>query len=524
MLQQFETPPREAARDDSLMHQRILRPGDTCWRIARADRFAVIVDAADYFAHAKEAMLKAKHSILLVGWDFDLRIRLTPEDDGEKGRIRLGDFLKELVRRTPGLRIHILQWDMAVLFTMRWQILPMILRDLIGTRRIHLRFDSTHPLLAAHHQKIVVIDDALAFCGGIDMTDHRWDTREHIPNDRRRIDPLGKAYGPWHDSTTAVDGEAARALGELARKRWRFATGQKLPPPNATLDAWPQTLQPQLRNVDVGIARTYPAYRSRKAVHEVERLYLAGIQAARHTIYIENQFLASKRILEALRARLQEDNGPEVLFITPETAESWLEAEIMDSARALCLQRLRQADRHGRFGIYYPVNAAEQSIYVHSKVVVTDNRLLRVGSSNVNNRSMGFDSECDLAIEGTPEEPHTQSTILNLRNNFLAEHLDVSQAAVAQAILAHGSLLRAVEALRKERGRSLRPLPLREVSEAEELLVETRLADPERPAQPERRIEHIAKRAVLRHPIAAAVGFGLLASLALFCVSRMLRS
>ena len=523
MLQEIESPPLTANHEDSHLPQRILRPGDTCWRIARADRFAVIVDAADYFAHAKEAMLKAKHSILLVGWDFDLRIRLTPDDDGEDGRIRLGDFLKELVNRKPGLRIYILKWDMAVFFTMRWEIVPMILHDIVGTRRIHLRFDSTHPLMAAHHQKIVVIDDALAFCGGIDMTEHRWDTREHIPNDRHRIDPAGENYGPCHDSTTAVDGEAARALGELARMRWQFATGQNLPVPDRTLDVWPEALQPQLHDVDVGIARTFPAYGRRDAVSEIEKLYVAAIRAARDTIYIENQFLASKRIVEALCARLQEDDGPEVLFITPQSAESWLEEEVMDSARALCLQRLLRADRHGRFGIYYPVNAAEQSIYVHSKVMVVDDRLLRVGSSNVNNRSMGFDSECDLAVEGTPEEPRTQSTVLNLRNNFLAEHLDVSQAAVAQAILEHGSLLRAVEALRKNEGRSLRPLPLREVSEAEELIVETRLADPERPAQPERRIEHMAKRAVLRHPITAAALLGGAALTGALIASRLFR-
>ena len=110
-----------------------------------------------------------------------------------------------------------------------------------------------------------------------------------------------------------------------------------------------------------------------------------------------------------------------------------------------------------------------------------------------------------------------------MRNNFLAEHLDVSQAAVAQAILERGSLLHAVEALRKDQGRSLRPLPPREVSETEELLVETRLADPECPAQPERRIEHMAKRAVLRHPIAATALLGATVVAGALVASRFFR-
>ena len=37
---------------------------------------AVIIDAADYFLHLKAAILRARHSILLVGWDFDARIQL----------------------------------------------------------------------------------------------------------------------------------------------------------------------------------------------------------------------------------------------------------------------------------------------------------------------------------------------------------------------------------------------------------------------------------------------------------------
>src|SRR4051794_38792820 len=72
----------------------ILRPGETCWRIERAHRFALIVDADDYFAHAKAAMLAARHSIYLIGWDFDLRIRLCADEDGPDGTEQLGHFLR----------------------------------------------------------------------------------------------------------------------------------------------------------------------------------------------------------------------------------------------------------------------------------------------------------------------------------------------------------------------------------------------------------------------------------------------
>ena len=487
----------------------ILRPGDTCWRLAHADRFAVIVDAAEYFAQAKAAMRKARHSILLIGWDFDLRIRLTPDDDSD-GRVRLGEFLKHIVCERPKLRIHILKWDMAVLFTLSWQAVPMLLADLVTTRRIHLRFDSTHPATAAHHQKIVVIDGAIAFCGGIDMTDRRWDTRDHRPHDGRRVAPGGDHYGPWHDSAIAVDGEAARALDDLARQRWAFATGQHLPRPDARFDAWPDGLVPQMRDVDVGIARTMPAYEGRKAVHEVEALYLAAIRAARRVIYIESQFFAAARIADAIIARLKEPDGPEVVVVNPQSGEGWLEQETMDSARTLILERVRAADRRGRFRIYYPVNKAGTPVYVHSKVLIVDDTLLRIGSSNINNRSMGFNSECDLAVECEAGDGARCEAITGIRDGLVAEHLGVLPEEVARARREQGSLIGAIDTLRRAHGRTLRPLPFQPVNDAERAVVESRIANPERPAQPESRLLHAAKRMTLRHPLIATASVALL--------------
>jgi hypothetical protein len=84
---------------------RLLVPGRTCWRIERANRFAVIIDAADYFRIAKAAMLKAQRRIMLIGWDFDTRIKFEPDGSTMPGPNRLGEFLSwlRLMRwREPG--------------------------------------------------------------------------------------------------------------------------------------------------------------------------------------------------------------------------------------------------------------------------------------------------------------------------------------------------------------------------------------------------------------------------------------
>jgi phosphatidylserine/phosphatidylglycerophosphate/cardiolipin synthase-like enzyme len=109
-------------------------------------------------------------------------------------------------------------------------------------RRVHFRYDDTHPVGASQHQKVVVIDDALAFVGGIDLTLRRWDCGDHAAEDPRRT-ANDQPYPPFHDTMMAVDGDAARQLADLARERWRLATGQRLKPVDpqslAESDPWP---------------------------------------------------------------------------------------------------------------------------------------------------------------------------------------------------------------------------------------------------------------------------------------------
>jgi phospholipase D1/2 len=494
------TPAGPGERSEDAKPARLLSPGENCWRVERAGRLAVIIDAAGYFAAARSAIMRAKHSVILIGWDFDLRIELEPARAATDVPDGLGQFLKWVAGKRPDLRIYVLQWDGAMVATIARQIVPMLWLELVWHRRIHFRLDSDHPWGACHHQKIVVIDDALAFCGGIDMTADRWDTRAHRDHDPCRRRPDGSAYGPFHDATVAVEGPLARALGELARERWFRASGRRLGPPPPARDLWPEGLQPLLDDVDVAIARTHPRRPGRPPVHEVEQLYRDLIAAGRSMIYCESQYLASAAIAEAVTRRLAEPAGPEVVIVNPQTEPGVLEQEAMDSARTLVLRRLRAADRHRRLAVYYPVADQGTPIYVHAKVLIVDDRLLRIGSSNLNNRSMGFDTECDLAIEA-PDDPargaQVRERIAGLRDDLLAEHLGVEPAEVAAALREHGSLIAAIEGLRRQDGRTLLPIETERLGPAERLVPDLRLLDPAYPGQAERRITHLAKRLVL---------------------------
>lgn len=461
---------------DTINDALLFEPGRNCWRVEHANQLSVIVDADDYFRAARQAMLKAKQQILLIGWDFDARILLDhndPPDHPEAPR-EVGDFISWLIARNPGLNVHILRWDLGALKTI---FRGKTFRTLLKWRfdpQVHLKLDSTHPTGASHHQKIVVIDDCVAFCGGIDMTLGRWDTRGHA-DVCDRIDPDGCDYMPWHDATTAIQGPAARALGELCRERWHRAGGAPMTAPEAEHDCWPESLTPDFTDIRLAIARTQPEMPEADPIHEIESLYVDLIGTARCHIYAESQYFASRRIAEAIAARLAEPDGPEIVVLNPAAADGWLEQEAMDTARARLFQALKQQDPHGRLRMYHPVTSGGQPIYVHAKILVIDDRVLRVGSSNINNRSLGLDTECDVAMVAS--DPEMATRIAAIRNGLIAEHLGLDDTTVSESIERTGSLIETIDTLRTS-GRRLVDYVVPDLADIEEWLADNQILDP----------------------------------------------
>jgi phosphatidylserine/phosphatidylglycerophosphate/cardiolipin synthase-like enzyme/uncharacterized membrane protein YdjX (TVP38/TMEM64 family) len=497
---------------------RICKSGKNCCSIAKANRAAVLVDGEAYFSALVATLKRAERSILIAGWQLDSRVRLDPGDRVSPG---FGDFLHDLVRRNRKLRIQILLWDFAMIYAADREIIPLYAHPWRTHRRIHFRLDSNHPLGASHHQKIVVVDDAVAFAGGLDIAEHRWDSPGHLPQDPRRVDSLGRSYPPYHDVQLMVDGDAATALGDLVRERWRRATGKRLRIGMVESgDSWPPEVRADLQNVPVAVARTEPGYDSNDEIREVESLYLDSIRQARHLIYFENQYLSSMTLGDALAARLQEKAGPEIILVLPQETSEWLEQVSMAVLRSRLLTRLRAADRFGRLHVYYPiVGDGGVQVRVHSKVCFIDDRLMRVGSANLNNRSMGLDTECDLAIESV--EPSVTRTIAALRNRLLAEHLGVSPATVAREHAAAGSLVRAIENLRGGE-RTLGVLDGSVSATLDAMVPEAAVVDPERPLSPDDLMQEFVPTAARRRAAPGLVRLAvmLLCLAALACVWR----
>lgn len=243
-----------------------------------------------------------------------------------------------------------------------------------------------------------------------------------------------------------VDGAAAAALRELFLERWRNAGGEPMAPgPMAPGDPWPPSTPVAMSGVEVAIARTQPAWKGRPLVEEVRRLTLACIAAARRSIYLENQYFACASVADALAARLNEPGGPEVLLIVTGHSPSWFDRLTMDHARNPLIRRLRAADRYGRFRALSPATSGGAPIIVHSKVGVFDDRIVRIGSANLNNRSEGFDTECDLAIEAP--DAAAREAVAGFRDDLLGHYLGVSLEAFAEARSRTGGLIGAIDRL-----------------------------------------------------------------------------
>jgi len=151
----------------------------------------------------------------------------------------------------------------------------------------------------------------------------------------------------------------------------------------------------------------------------------------------------------------------------------------MDRTRLTFIKTLKDADRHGRFHAYSPVTTLGRTIIVHAKLTIIDDTLLRIGSSNINNRSLGFDTECDLSLEATgPGSAANRAEITRLRNKLLAHWLGCPQPPMEASIQQAGGVGAALEELRNQGYCRLRPIEPKPLHPLAAFIAAYHLGDP----------------------------------------------
>jgi phosphatidylserine/phosphatidylglycerophosphate/cardiolipin synthase-like enzyme len=147
----------------------------------------------------------------------------------------------------------------------------------------------------------------------------------------------------------------------------------------------------------------------------------------------------------------------------------------MDRTRSMVIGRLKAADIFGRFRAWCPETASGHPIIVHAKVTIVDDQLVRIGSANLNNRSHGLDTECELAVEAVGAASATAITAL--RNRLIGHYMGRSAADIATAIDRRGGVIAAVDALNTH-GR-LRPIEPLTLGQAAGFVAAYHLGDPQ---------------------------------------------
>lgn len=422
----------------------ILEEGVTADTIGRASRLSFLIDADAYFRAFASAVTKARRWVGALAWDVDSRVHLGA-GGWSHGPLpeRLGPFLDAVVRAREPLEVHLLSWAPAAIYAFERELGVRVKLGWGTHERLHFDLDDTHAPTACHHQKVVVVDDVLGFVGGIDLTGNRWDTPAHAPHDERRVTPRGKPYGPFHDAQVAVSGPVCGMLGNIVRDRWARHRGEHIEPPPLLDEVWPAHLPVDMRDVEVGVVLTDPLRGNHRCT---ETLLVRAVLEARESIYIENQYLTSRSLSEALSARLSEKGGPEVIIVAPRRCEGWLEESTMGVLRAEVLADLVSADREERLRAVYPI-VEPHPVFVHSKLMIVDGAFVYLGSANFTDRSLGFDTECGLAVEAGGRED-IRRAISCARDRLLGEHLGEAPAAIARHVAQGGTLRSLIDAHR----------------------------------------------------------------------------
>jgi phosphatidylserine/phosphatidylglycerophosphate/cardiolipin synthase-like enzyme len=366
----------------------------------------VLIDGSEALQAMADAIASAQSHVSVTGWHIAPTFALTR---GERPSV-LKELLAEVATRIP---VRVLIWAGVPVPVMQpWRGDVRKGRDeLTAGNQIQCALDARERPMHCHHEKTIVIDDRIAFVGGIDLTNFhadRWDTEDHKPRG---------AVG-WHDVAARVAGPAVRDVAENFAMRWQAITGETLPPA-----ATPSTAG----DIEVQVVRTVPdgAYpQLPRGDFRIMESYLRALRAAQRLIYLENQFLWSPEILEVLREKLAHPPTPDfrLLLVLPARPDSGA-----DDTRGQ-LGTLVQADGDGgrllACTLYAIGGEKDWPVYVHAKVGIVDDAWMTVGSANLNEHSLFNDTEMNVVT-------HDPGLALQTRLRLWAEHLQRPVSEVA---------------------------------------------------------------------------------------------
>lgn len=494
------------------MMKKILSAGRNCRGIYEVNQSGLLVDGRNYYRAFYDAAKKARRYILMAGWQFERSVPLLRGEEARQAHtpVIMAPFLNDLCERHEDLEIFILMWDFSAVVSLDKEWFNKFILELTTSDRIHFRFDGRHALYASHHQKVVVIDGKTAFVGGLDIAANGWDDRTHWAENAERVLSGEEQYEPYHDVQSCVTGPIAWELARLFEQRWIHAGGRELhlSPPSSSDNIMLRKMLPiAAAKAAVSITRAQTLVPLLEPAMEIRQLYLDAIAASERLIYIENQYFSSQAVYQALKERFIDRSRPcpEIILILPKRLHTFVEDISLSVVQAKMLRSLAQiAEQYNRsFGVYYTAAAVraadkEKATYIHSKVLIIDDRFLSLGSANITNRSMGMDTELNLSWEAdSVDQQDLIRSIRRVRGNLLAEHTGLRKLSQRKALSRSKGLIEYLNANANREGCRLRRHAMEsfieDISWIRDLMPDDLAIDPERPIIEESIYEMISK-------------------------------
>ena len=369
----------------------------------KGNKVEILVDGSAYLPAVAEEIKNATSHVHLLGWCFSPDLHLTRDDEPIVLRNLLSDVAREI-------DVRLLVWEGAPLplFRPTKRDVESFMKVFRYNTGIEAETDSCVRFKYSHHEKVIVVDDRVAFVGGIDLTFDGGD-----PFDT----PLHPSHGHigWHDLAIRIEGPAVADVAEHFRMRWRGPGEERLPDP---------ALPDEVGDVELQIIRTVPEKvfgPEQNGDFSVLESYVRGLRSAEKLVYIENQFLWSPEIVSILCDKLKEPPTPGFRIVALLPASPNDGADVSRGAIAALIDADDGNERFLACTVYARTGPLRDLVYVHAKICIVDDRWLTLGSANLNERSLFNDSEVNVA---TLDENLARSTRLRL----WAEHLEADES------------------------------------------------------------------------------------------------
>jgi phosphatidylserine/phosphatidylglycerophosphate/cardiolipin synthase-like enzyme len=365
----------------------------------------ILIDGVEAFASMLQEIKAARSSINITGWHANPGFALDAADPPSL----LQKVLSDAARRVD---VRVLLWAGAPvpIFRPSRGDMRQVLKQFSEGGKIRCALDPRERPMHCHHDKTMVIDDEVAFVGGIDITDfggNRLDASDH---------PARSGIG-WHDAAARLRGPAVHDVGAHFRLRWEATTGESLPPapvPDAA------------GRVEVQVVRTLPDGMYQELPRGDFRIlesYIRALRSARRFIYLENQFLWSPEIVAVLREKLQHPPADSFRLVILLPAKANSGADDTRGQLGTLIQADNDAGRLLACTLVSPNGGRGNPVYVHAKIGIVDDRWLTLGSANLNEHSLFNDSEVNIVT-------HNEGLARDTRERLWAEHLEVARDAV----------------------------------------------------------------------------------------------